>query len=121
MSLHLELAPVIDAAFAADLVSPVEHRQDALIVHLKNGVRLEVHYAAPDAYSLRWACGERECGIDTAPLHRDLATFPNHLHDATGRIVADPFTSPNVAPAENLVRLIRALLDDPSLETRGHA
>jgi len=115
MSLHLELGAAIEAAFSQDLAAPVEQRQDALLVHLRNGVTLDVHYAASAAYSLRWTCGDTECGIDTAPLHHDLATFPNHWHDASGCVRADPVTRPEAAPLENLQRLIRALLDDPML------
>ncbi len=115
MSLHLELGTAIEDAFLDDLDGPVEHRQDALVVRLRNGVTLDVRYAAADAYSLRWVYGDVESGIDTAPLHRELATFPNHFHDAARRIVADPVTRPDAAPEDNLHRLIRALLDDPLL------
>ena len=121
MSLHLELGSAIDAAFGDDLASPVEQKQDAMIVHLKNGVALNVRYAAADAYSLRWTYGDAESGIDTAPLHRGLATFPNHFHDAGGRIFADPITRPDAPPEDNLRRLIRALLDDPMLGIKGIA
>ena len=115
MSLHLELGSAIEQAFRDDLDGPVEHKQDVMTVRLNNGVALEVRYAAADAYSLRWVYGEVESGIDTAPLHPDLATFPNHFHDAAGRIVADPVTRPDASPEDNLHRLIRALLDDPML------
>lgn len=119
MSLHLELGSMIEADFGNDLDAPLEQKQDALIVRLKNGVTLYVRYAAPDAYSLRWTCGAgaAECGIDTAPLHQGLATFPNHFHDAEGRIAADPVTRPGAPPQDNLRGLIRALLDDPMLGT----
>ena len=115
MSLHIELGSAIDAAFANDLDSPVEQKQDAMIVRLKNGVTLEVRYAAADAYSLRWQYGDAASGIDTAPLHQGLASFPNHLHDAGGRVVADPITRLDATPEDNLQRLIRALLDNPML------
>lgn len=115
MSLHLELGAAIEAGFGADLEAPPEQKQDVLIIRLNNGVALEVRYAAPDAYSLRWSRDGTECGIDTAPLHRELATFPNHLHDAAGRVLADPVTRPGAAPRENLEQLIRALLADPLL------
>lgn len=115
MSLNLELGSAVEAAFGDDLAAPVEQKQDALIVRLKNGVTLEVRYAAADAYSLRWTHGGVESGIDTAPLHRDLATFPNHFHDADGRVAADPITRPDAEPRENLEKLIRALLEDPLL------
>ena len=115
MSQHLELGAIIDEAFGDNLDSPVEQTQDAMIVHLKNGVTLNVRYATPDAYSLRWVYGDATSGIDTAPLHPGLATFPNHLHDAAGHIVADPITRADTSPADNLSCLIRALLDDPML------
>lgn len=118
MSLHLELGSTIDTDFGDALDSPIEQMQDAMIVHLKNGVRLVVRYAAADTYSLRWAYGDVESGIDTAPLHRELATFPNHLHEAGGRIVADPITRLDASPTDNLQRLIRALIDDPMLGAR---
>ena len=121
MSLHLELGSMIEAAFGDDLDAPLEQKQDALIVRLKNGVTLYVRYAAPDAYSLRWVYGDAESGIDTAPLHRGLATFPNHFHDASGHIMADPITHPDVSPEDNLQKLIRALLDDPVLGVRNLA
>lgn len=115
MSLHLELGAAIEAAFGSDLDGPVAYTQDALSLRLKNGVRLAVRYAAADAYSLRWTWGDAESAIDTAPLHPDLATFPNHLHDAQGRVLADPLTRPGAASQDNLRVLVRALLDDPLL------
>ncbi|NMG75041.1 hypothetical protein [Aromatoleum diolicum] len=119
MSLHIELANAIEGAFADRLQSPIEHKQDALIVSLDNGVALTVRYAATDAYSLRWVCGGVELGIDTAPLHRQLATFPNHLHDVSGQARVDPLTRPEDTPANNVARLINALLADPMLGLPG--
>lgn len=123
MSLHLELGTAVEAAFAHALASPPEQKLDALLVRLKNDVTLTVRYAAPDAYSLRWTRGEGdvECGIDTAPLHQGLATFPNHFHHADGRILADPVTRPGAPPQDNLHGLIRVLLDDPMLGVRNTA
>jgi len=115
MSLHLELADFVDTSCADGLDRPVERKQDAIIVHLKNGVALTVHYAAPDAYSLRWLHDGRSAGIDTAPLHRDLPTFPNHLHCANGSIASDPVTSPDARPEDNLMRLIDLLNRNPNL------
>lgn len=118
MSLHLELVSAIEADFEQDLDAPIEQKQDALIVHLKNGVTLNVLYAAPDAYSLHWSYGEAQSGIDTAPLHSGLATFPNHFHDANGHVVADPITRPDASPQDNLHALIHALINDPMLGAR---
>lgn len=115
MSINLELATMVDETLAEHLASPVERTQDALIVHLSNGVSITVHYAEPDAYSMRWTASGHEAGIDTAPLHRDLATFPNHMHDSAGQLRPDPVTSPSHHPTENLRRLITALIDNPTL------
>ncbi len=121
MSLHLELGELIGREFADALASPVEHKQDVLIVRLANGTALDIRYAAPDAYSLRWTHDGREAGIDTAPLHRNLATYPNHLHDAAGNLRDDPLTRIDAAPEDNVRQLIRALIDDPALGTAESA
>lgn len=110
MSLHLELAEALGTERSDVLTAPPECRQDALILHLANGFVLTVRYAAANAYSLRWTDGRREAGIDTAPLHPQLATFPNHLHGADGMLHADPLTRIDAAPLDNLRSLIAALL-----------
>lgn len=117
MSLHLELGAAIEAAFGGELDAPVELKQDAMIIRLRNGVTLNVRYAAPDAYSMRWTYGDGdvEIGIDTAPLHPGLATFPNHFHVADGGVVPDPITRSGASPQDNLQKLVRALLDNPLL------
>jgi hypothetical protein len=114
MSIHLDLAATLSETFAAHLAAPVELKQDALIVALANGLTVTVRYAARDAYSLRWRRGDAECGIDTAPVHSALATFPNHFHDAAGRTLADPLTDPDAAPADNVTRLLRTLVEQPA-------
>lgn len=114
-ALHPALADAIARDFAADLVRPPTLHQDAVVFALSNGIDLTVRYRDATAYSLRWIRNGRECGIDTAPLHHKLATFPNHLHDATGTLRADPLTDPAAAPIDNVARVLRALLDDPAL------
>lgn len=118
MSLHIELARTVEEHFAGRLKSPARQLQDALIVELDNGVTLTIRYAASDAYSLRWTWAEMEMGIDTAPVHHGLATFPNHLHDTTGLPLPDPLTQPDQTPGDNTVRVIAALLEDPVLGLR---
>jgi hypothetical protein len=130
MSLHTTLFTYADSALGERLAAPPQLAQDAITLVLRNGVVLTVRYAAADAYSLRWlttmGADALELGIDTAPSHPQLATVPNHLHLASGAVVADPLTHPNAAPEENLLRVIDALLLDPQLsqcaapgETRG--
>lgn len=119
MNLHPPLAAAIADGFAASLATPPQLTQDALVLQLTNGVTLTVRYAAADAYSLRWQLGTgettAELGIDTAPCHPELATRPNHLHLADGRVVADPLTRTDAAPADNVAAVLRAILQDPLL------
>lgn len=116
MSLHLDLATRIDDHFGEHLEAPVDVKYDALIAHFTNGVTLEARIAAPDAYTIAWAWGEAEFRIDTAPLHPQLATRPNHLHAADGQPCADPLTRTDASPWDNLQRVISTILDDPLLE-----
>ena len=113
MSLHIELASAIAARFSTHLAGPVGRTQDALTVRLTNGVTLTIRYAAHDAYSLQWTDNDVQAGIDTAPLHRELESFPNHLHTAAGTIQADLVTSPTREPSDNIARLIETLIDNP--------
>lgn len=115
MSLHLELVDPLAAAFAGRLEAPPELARDALILRLANGVRLEVRYAAADAYALRWTWGDVELAIDTAPTHPHLPGAPSHFHAADGRVLADPLTRCGAAPLDNLTAVVEALLDDPLL------
>lgn len=122
MSIHLELAEEIQRDFGERLLAAPELSQDALTLNLDNGVVLVVRYAAKDAYSLRWqtTVDGPEAGIDTAPTHPALATQPNHLHLADGRVVADPLTRVDATPFANLTAVVRALLDDTQFASRGH-
>lgn len=121
MSLHPELLAAIERDFGERLAAAPQLTQDALLVTLPGGTTLTVRYAAPDAYSLHWQVAEgahvHHLGIDTAPTHPTLSTRPNHLHLADGRVVADPLTRPEAAPAVNLATVLRALLDDPLLSS----
>jgi hypothetical protein len=116
MSLHLDLASRIGETYGARLENPAEVKLDALIVRLDNGVTLEARIAAPNAYAIAWAWGEAELRIDTAPVHKDLATFPNHLHAADGSLHHDPLTRCGAAPWDNLRAIIDCVLKDPLLE-----
>lgn len=117
MSLHPDLAARLDEHFGERLAAPVELKLDAFLLRLDNGVILEARIAAPDAYALAWIWGDAELRLDTAPVHPELATFPNHLHGADGGLRADPLTVCGAEPIDNLVRVVDALLVDPLLDT----
>lgn len=98
----------------ATTVTDAQLTLDALILRLANGLSLQLHYAAPDAYSLRWQDGRgREAGIDTAPFAHGLPAA-NHLHRADGRVTEDTVTRVGAPASENLDALLRSLHDNPA-------
>ncbi|QDX82175.1 hypothetical protein B9N43_13535 [Denitratisoma sp. DHT3] len=114
---HLELCERILEHYGAAGRVAAETLQDALRLNFDNGVEMEVRYPLSDAYAIAWRWGEAELRIDTAPLHPELATFPNHLHRDDGSLAADPLTRIDAAPWDNLRAVIDAVLQAPLLET----
>ncbi|TDG04883.1 hypothetical protein E1N52_27280 [Paraburkholderia guartelaensis] len=113
--LHIELKEQIEAAFDATQLASVTLCRDALELSLTNGVELTLRIADPSEYAMNWRWGEAAMGIDTAPVHPTLGTFPNHLHTPDGRTVDDPVSEVGVAPWHNVRRLIARLLAQPLL------
>ncbi|BAK78383.1 hypothetical protein NH8B_3634 [Pseudogulbenkiania sp. NH8B] len=110
--LHLHLKEQIEG----ELDAVVELHQDALLVHLPNGVSAELRFLDEAQYSFNWRWGDAELRIDTAPLHPELATFPNHLHGVDGQVLADPVSMPGQTPWENANRLLKLLQQNPLLD-----
>lgn len=118
MTLHLDLKEKIESRYGERLPGGVTLAQDALIAAFEDGLTVEVRYANAHEYSIAWRWGEALLRIDTAPVHPGLATFPNHLHDAEGKVDPDPLTVPGQEPWENLCRVLDTLLRDPLALTR---
>ncbi|HEY8907231.1 MAG TPA: hypothetical protein VIM63_14470 [Rhodoferax sp.] len=115
--LHNALKEAIDVQFAQAITEPTERCQDALLVRLSNGVVIEIRIASAQDYAISWRWGDVELRIDTAPLHPQLATFPNHLHTDTGQLLSDPLTHHGCDPWTNISTVIAALIDDPLLQS----
>ena len=117
MSLHHMLKERIAAHYAGQLEQEPQLRQDALQLHFDSCLVMELRYPNSQEYSLQWLWGDVELRIDTAPLHTDLSTYPNHFHDADANLRPDPVTIPGRAPWDNVRELIELLLEDPLLES----
>jgi hypothetical protein len=117
MSLHLELKSRIEGQYANQLDGEIQLKQDALLALFDTGLALELRYPNPNEYSIQWSWGDAELRIDTAPLHKELSTFPNHFHDATAKLNADTLTVPGREAWDNVRQLIDRLLQDPLLES----
>lgn len=116
MTVLADLCERLVDEFGEQLVQPPQLLQDALVVTLAGEVTVEIRFAAHAEYSIRWQFGEHTLGIDTAPLHPGLASYPNHLHDAHGVTRADPLTDPARPPWENVRAVLRRVLDDPLMQ-----
>lgn len=116
ISVHLMLKDNVDQHYADRLSEPVRLAQDALLLAFDSGLMIEARYFSRDEYSIAWSWGEAELRIDTAPLHADCTTFPQHLHDDAGMLRADLVTEAGTECWVNFSRLIDLLLLDPLLE-----
>lgn len=117
MSLHWELKAHIEAHYTEQLDGAMQLKQDALQALFDTGLAIEFRYLNANEYSIQWAWGDAELRIDTAPLHKELSTFPNHLHDADANLRPDMLTVPGKEPWDNVRKLIDRLLQDPLLES----
>jgi hypothetical protein len=115
MNLQGDLAAAIVDQYGQRLAAPPRLNLDAITVALDNGVEIELRFASAEEYVLHWRWGEAELRIDTAPIHPDIATFPNHLHDAEGIVRPDPLTVPGRLPWDNVRAVLDAVLVQPLL------
>lgn len=114
-SLHLELSDAIISGYGEHLLDIPKVSHDAIIVRFSSGLSLECRFANEEEYSVVWLWQDSLFRIDTAPVHPDLGTFPNHLHLPDGTTVADPLTQPGRRPWENLVVILEKVLTSPGL------
>lgn len=89
---------------------------DGLVLTIKDNSILEVRYPKPEEYSFNWVHHQKGFRIDTAPGHRDLGTFPNHLHQGN-EVIPDPVTAIGNSPTENLGEVLVFL--EQQLKTRS--
>lgn len=119
MLLHLDLKQRVEDKYGAQLDGEITLKQDAMIVPMGRGLVVEVRYLNPEEYSILWTRTDAQFRIDTAPLHRNLDTFPNHMHDRDGNVVADFLTRPGADPWDNVSRVLDHLLTMPFPEAGG--
>jgi hypothetical protein len=116
ISVHLMLQERIEEAYASRLSEPVRLAQDALLVSFDTGLMMELRYFSGEEFSLHWSWGEAELRIDTAPVHRDLQSFPRHVHTDGGIVTDDRLAVHDADPWIAFSRLLEILLVDPLLE-----
>ena len=115
MSLHLELSDAIVSNYGEHLLDAPEVSHDAILVRFTSGLSVECRFANKDEYSVAWQWQNKLFRIDTAPVHSDLDTFPNHLHLHDGVAISDPLTHPGRSPWENLKAVLEKVMQSPEL------
>lgn len=115
MSVHSELVESVIEHYGDLLAELPQLAHDAVTLRFHNGMAMEFRFATREAYLIRWLWQGHEMVIDTAPLHKTLSTFPNHFHDGSGNVRADPVTEPGRDPWENVRALLNAVVQDPGL------
>ncbi len=115
MSILSDIAEEALSHYGKRLANAPQLVQDALTLELDTGVVVQARFASAEEYSIQWRFGEAELRIDTAPLHKDLSSFPNHLHDPDGSARSDTLTKPGREPWHNLRAVLDAVLANPLL------
>ena len=104
-SIHERLLEVLNGELSSHLEGEPEFLYDGIKANLKTGVKLQIIYPATDEYLFSWEKDGVTCRIDTAPLHKELKTSPNHFHSGD-EIKNDELTSLKKSPEENLKSVV---------------
>lgn len=120
VTLHAALVDEIISHFGEHFSGAPLIAHDAVTFYFQNGLMLQARFASAEEYSIQWRFGEAELRIDTAPLHPDLASFPNHRHGADGSVHSDDLTHPGQPPRDNLMAVLNVILRDPLLRPPGN-
>lgn len=96
------LAGGINSKFGNVLKSPAEVKSDGLLLQFNDGSQLELHYPYKKEYSFNFLKDDKTFIIDTAPVHSELETFPNHIHNFDGKLIKDEITDINNEPVKNI-------------------
>ena len=96
------LADDINSKFSNVLKSPAKVKSDGLLLQFNDGSRLELHYPNKKEYSFNFLMDDKLFIIDTAPVHNELETFPNHIHNFDGKLMKDEITNAGNEPLKNI-------------------
>jgi hypothetical protein len=113
ISVHLMLQERLEEAYGNRMSEPVRLAQDALLLAFDTGLMMEIRYFGSEEFCINWTWGEAELRMDTAPLHKDLPSYPLHVHRDDGTVVAAPSGMADADPWTALSRLLDVLLVDP--------
>jgi hypothetical protein len=92
----------------SDIVKETELHDDRLKITFTDGSKLEVRYPVRDKYSFNLMKAGKIYRIDTAPHHREIATYPRHIHyGKEDNIIEDNITDFSNTPEENFRKVLK--------------
>ncbi len=103
----IKIADDVNVTFKNILKAPAEVKSDGLLLKFKDDSRLELRYPSKKKYSFNFFRNEKLFIIDTAPVHSELETYPNHIHDFEGKLMKDNITDVNNDPIKNIENFLR--------------
>lgn len=103
----IKIADDINTAFKNILKTPAEVKSDGLLLEFNDDSQLELRYPSKKKYSFNFMRDEKSFIIDTAPVHSELETYPNHIHDFEGKLMKDNITDVNNDPIKNIENFLR--------------
>ena len=91
----------------SDIVVNAELHADRVRFILIDCSRIDVRYPIENKFSFHWQRGNMIYRIDTAPHHKDIKSFPSHIHfGSEDNIIEDSVLRANGSPEENFKRFM---------------
>ncbi len=93
----------------SDILSeaPIIYSDKVRLVFI-DGSYMDIRYPVDSKYSFHWEHKDRIIRIDTAPHHRQLSTYPRHMHlGKEEHVVEDTVTKIDNTIDENVKRVLR--------------
>lgn len=104
-TIHEKLVDLLADELSSFIDGEPQFLYDGIQAKLKSGANLQIIYPTDEEYMFAWEQEGDTLRIDTAPLHKELSTFPNHFHRGN-ELNADAVTSIKNRPEENLKKVL---------------
>ena len=108
-SIHERLVEILNGELSSYLEGAPEFLYDGIKATTKTGIKLQIIYPGTDEYMFAWDKDALPYRIDTAPVHMELDTAPNHFH-VGDEVKNDELTSPKNSPEDNLKSVIKFIV-----------
>lgn len=102
---YLTFLRIVNDEFS-DIVVNVELHPDRVRLSLVDDSWIDVRYPVEDKFSFHWQRGRKIYRIDTAPHHRNIKTYPRHIHLGSENNIVEDNVTEEGSPEENFRRFM---------------